>query len=420
MLSNRKRTKVIIVLLLTLSLILFTFLVPLANATDDYWTTLTSMPSAVDGQRIAVANGKIYVIAGSINYEYDPATDTWTAKMPTPRFHFGIAVYQNKIYIIGGTNEFVWSSDGTIYTRVNEAYDPTTDTWETKAQMPTNRSAMQTTVVNGKIYVMGGKTDYDPAKAEVTFCAINEAYDPLTNTWESKNSMPTKKRNFDANVVDSMIYCIGGYPNQSEFEAPSFPAVLDRNEVYDTTTDSWTTKAPIPIPVYAYQSVVLDNKIYILTGGPYESNYNQIYDAQSDTWSSGENLPTTIRSAAVVATSGNMAPKRIYVIGGFTGFVTAVNTTYVYDPEADEWSEGAQMPTSRYGVGVAVINDILYAIGGALYFSGISDMTAAVEQYTPVGYIPEFPSWIILPIFLIVTLLASIFKKRYSIKSLEN
>ena len=40
----------------------------------------------------------------TFNCEYAPAMDNWTVKqpMPTPRGAFGIAVFQNKIYVIGG------------------------------------------------------------------------------------------------------------------------------------------------------------------------------------------------------------------------------------------------------------------------------------------------------------------------------
>lgn len=61
--------------------------------------------------------GKIYVIGGTYegyhntNQEYDPSTNTWAVKtsMPTPRSNFGIAVYQNKIYCIGGSPGSDWT-----------------------------------------------------------------------------------------------------------------------------------------------------------------------------------------------------------------------------------------------------------------------------------------------------------------------
>src|SRR5208283_3780298 len=74
------------------------------SSTENTWTTKAPIPQAVPGGEAAVVNGNIYVIGGSLNYEYYPANKNWTARtpMPTSRYNFGIAVYQNKIYTIGG------------------------------------------------------------------------------------------------------------------------------------------------------------------------------------------------------------------------------------------------------------------------------------------------------------------------------
>ncbi len=57
---------------------------------------------------------------------------------------------------------------------------------------------------------------------------------------------------------------------------------------------------------------------------------------------------------------------------------------YVYDPEADVWDRGADMPTARAGAGVAVVDDLLYVIGGdSAWYFGVFDVN---EQYTPFGY----------------------------------
>jgi hypothetical protein len=55
----------------------------------------------------------------------------------------------------------------------------------------------------------------------------------------------------------------------------------------------------------------------------------------------------------------------------------------VYDPLRDSWSDGKGMPTLRSEFGVAVVDDILYAIGGCT-----KDQTASSknEQYIPIGY----------------------------------
>ncbi|HOJ89624.1 MAG TPA: hypothetical protein PLH86_00895, partial [Saprospiraceae bacterium] len=55
----------------------------------------------------------------------------------------------------------------------NQEYDPTTDTWATKANMPTNNGFSTASVVNNKIYVIGG---YDGRY----IVSINIEYNPIT------------------------------------------------------------------------------------------------------------------------------------------------------------------------------------------------------------------------------------------------
>jgi len=158
-----------------------------ADTAEDSWVSKAPMPEARCGLGVAVVNGKIYAIGGSTesnygvitsgmvgtNEEYDPATDTWAFKvsMPTPRARFAIAVYQNKIYCIGGYTGYSIDT-GYELTGVNEVYDPATDTWETRAAMPTARLSVQANTVNGKIYLIGGSPNG----------TLNEVYDPVANT----------------------------------------------------------------------------------------------------------------------------------------------------------------------------------------------------------------------------------------------
>ena len=43
-----------------------------------------------------------------------------------------------------------------------EVYDPATNTWAKKADIPTRRGALAVSEVNGKIYVIGGTQDRSP------------------------------------------------------------------------------------------------------------------------------------------------------------------------------------------------------------------------------------------------------------------
>jgi hypothetical protein len=284
----------------------------------------------------------------------------------------------------------------------NEEYDPATDTWTYKAAMPTPRAVFAIAVYQNKIYCIGGKTGEN-------YTGVNEVYDPVTNMWETKTAMPTARSWLTANVVNGKIYLIGGYPDRT------------LNEVYDPATDDWTTKTPAPNSlIFGFDkpaSAVINNKIYIIGGISQDQNYdlNQIYDTETDTWSYGSSPPSSVDGGAAVATTGVLAPKRIYVLGNSANLRQGEEQTFVrcYDPETDSWSLGADVPTRRYNFGVAAVNDTLYAIGGHTYnFPGNFAPSAANEQYTPIGYIPEFPSWAPLLIMLLAVVAVALIYRR--------
>lgn len=307
------------------------------------WAEKAPVPTAGE-YGAAVVNGEIYVMSGSSNYVYNPATDTWATKTPmlTPRSSFAIAACQNKIYVIGGL------PNGTL----NEVYDPSTDTWATKASMPTNRSQIEANTFDGKIYVICGKT----GGAYTTLDSM-DVYDPSTDSWTTKAAVANS-------VAPYKVYV----PN---------------------TNNIWTTKTSLPYSVANYASAVVDNKIYVIGGqDEFLSSMNlntvQIYDPATNSWTLGKPAPDVVWQAAAGATTNIASPKRIYVTGGeaFQGH-PQTNQTFAYDPEADVWVNASYMPTARYMPTVAVVNDLLYVIGGG------QDWTYSVavnEQYTPMGY----------------------------------
>jgi len=320
------------------------------------------------------------------------AEDSWTTlePMPTARSGFGVAVVDGKIYAIGGTNG--------SYLNINEVYDPATDTWTIKKSMPTARYGLAIAVYQNKIYVIGGIIG-DSSPSYSGYTGVNEVYDPLTDTWEIMESMPTGSAYLDANVVGDKIYVICGVKHGGVFP---FQQYADENQVYDPSNDSWSTKTPIPIGNWGYSSAVVDNKIYIIG-----AQLNQIYTPATDTWASGTPSPTFVLDATAGATTGEFAPKRIYVFSGLNEDLdqrnVASDLTQVYNPETDTWTTGTPIPTPRWGLEVAVVNDELYAIGG---YDGETRL-AVNEKYTPAEYIPEFPSWAI-PLLLVVVPLAAV------------
>ena len=221
----------------------------------------------------AAVDGIIYAIGGwdggrdrSTVEAYDPATDTWTTKgdMPTIRTTPTASVVDGIIYVIGGQFGI---GDIEVLSAV-EAYDPATDTWTTKADMPTARYSHAACVIDGRIYVSGGKTEWGSLDRVPTV----EVYDPATDTWTQASDMPMARSGHSASAVDGKIYILGGMNIDIEqFEAGEITLdeaieLFSIADVYDPATDTWTTAANFIRSRDRHTAAVVDGKIYTIGG----------------------------------------------------------------------------------------------------------------------------------------------------------
>ena len=266
----------------------------------------------------------------------------WSRKadMPTGRMYLSTSVIDGKIYAIGGLGG----------ENVVEMYDPVTDTWTRKADMPTGRAYLSTSVVDGKIYAIGG----NPATWRKTLATVEE-YDPATDTWTKKADMPFPRDWLSTCVVGGKIYAIGG----SEVDEDTFYHRAQKSvQEYDPSTDTWTVKTDMQKSRRSFDCVVLDEKIY--TVGGYVS-FEEMYDPETDTWMEKEPMPV-LRTGS----TANTVNGKIYVFGGdeddYYGPPTFV--VYVYDPESDGWTILDPMPYGQLLASSSVVDGKIYIIGG--------------------------------------------------------
>ena len=186
--------------------------------------------------------------------EYDPVTDTWTTKspMPTSRGWHSANVVDGKIYIMGGSQNG-GPSNMMRHVLTVEVFDPETDTWSQKNDMPKSRAVGSGSLVDGKIYLFGG---YE-GKRRV------DEYDPSTDTWTTKSEMPTARIGLSTSVLEGKIYLIGGYVPVGMRHSG-----LTMVEVYDFATDTWATAPDMPTGRLAAYTAVVDGKIYVFGGVP--------------------------------------------------------------------------------------------------------------------------------------------------------
>jgi N-acetylneuraminic acid mutarotase len=268
------------------------------------WTIKHSLSPWRRAMAAGTINGIVYV-AGGIRLDsrtlsrvdaYNVATNTWSqmASMPGARAEpNGASMISGKLYVTGGRN-----ANG-VAVRTLFVYDPGTNTWSRKADIPQVGCSGTQGVIGGQLYA------YTGCFAELVN-GVFFRYDPATNTWLRRATPPTDHSGGAGGVINGRFYLVGGYKilHCSVNGQPSTCSQDDNAmHVYNPATNSWTSKALIPVKLHEASAVVLGGKLYVVGGETeFGSNDAQVYDPASNTWSQKAALPQeTYDGAAAVA-----------------------------------------------------------------------------------------------------------------------
>lgn len=228
----------------------------------DTWSPIADMLSSRKSLAAVSLNGKIYAMGGNSTDSgtlgvlssveiYDPVGNTWSQgkSMSYTRACFMASAVNGKIYAMGGIDRFVNAN----HLSSVEVYAPALDTWTEVKSMPNGCDHAVSTVVGKKIYVMGGSSlDSSPTYA----------YDTELNTWETKAPIPEPLNSPKAVSVGNKIYLMGGINPKG-----GVSGISNRIYVYDVASDTWQ-EAPImmPEPCIGFGAEVVDNVIYAIGG----------------------------------------------------------------------------------------------------------------------------------------------------------
>ncbi|XP_075148028.1 kelch like ECH associated protein 1 isoform X2 [Haematobia irritans] len=166
-----------------------------------------------------------------------------------------------------------------------------------------------------------------------------------------------------------MIFVAGGFLRQS----------LDILEAYNVDDKTWTTLPSLRIPRSGLGAAFLKGVFYAVggrnnsIGSSYDSDWVDRYNALTEQW-----RPCAPMSVPRHRVGVAVMDELMYAVGGSAGSEYHSTVEY-YDPELDRWFLVQPMHTKRLGVGVVVVNRLLYAIGG---FDG-HERFASVECYHP-------------------------------------
>jgi N-acetylneuraminic acid mutarotase len=183
-------------------------------------------------------------------------------------------------------------------------------------------------------------------------------------------------------ALGGKLYVFGGYPFACCNNYP-WPYGADNAWEYNPKTNTWRTLAPVPRKIGAGMAAPFDGKIYVMAGTD-SGQFHSIaavheYDPANNTW----RARASMRNAREHV-KGAVVDSLIFVIGGHSlQGSSKVNQAAVeaYSPRSNTWYDKGTMPSPRGGHGVAYLGGKLYVFGGeAANFS----VSSRVDQFDPV------------------------------------
>jgi hypothetical protein len=239
----------------------------------------------------------------------------------------------------------------------------TRGTWVEEAAPPAPaQSESASTVLDGRLYVIGGFGDLDGFKR----------FDPTTSVWTVLPRLPSGRDHLSTFAIDGGIFAVGGIPHGDNLN----PSPMYR---FDVARNEWEARPEYTSFTSGSQAAVLSGRAYV--GAP---------DGSLQEYDPGQRAvrriapPDTRRRdhAQVVAFLGE-----IWVIAGRS---PETNSVAIYDPVREQWRAGPPINRGRGGFAAAVVDNQLVIGGGEVVFGTVrleptTEVIAAGESVWRLG-----------------------------------
>jgi N-acetylneuraminic acid mutarotase len=291
----------------------------------------------------------------------------WTsaAPLPVPRYEAYAATWGGHVYFIGGITGRFGDVASSEPSRRIDVYDAASDTWTPGPDLPADgpKHHLAVAVMPDGIYILGGfdgilaKHPNDPFIPIATAYALRGPKDGVLSTWVPLAPAPLARGASTAQAIDGKIYVTGGATTEG---VPPF----NQLDVYDPTANTWQTLAPMPTAREHLASCNIDGTLIAVGGWDHElvTNAAERFDPKTGQWSVLAPMPTARGGLAAIAQDG-----ACHVLGGedwSLPFPGTLHAHEVWDPKTGAWTTALAMPTSRHGLGVALLGGAMYAVGG--------------------------------------------------------
>ena len=224
--------------------------------------------------------------------------------------------------------------------------------WRRMSDQPiaTTHAGVAADESTGLIWVVGGYQDRGDG-GQIFGTTRVWTYDPAADRWSPGPSLPVARAAGGAAVVGRTLYYFGG---------ETLGRTADARETFaldlDNPSAGWTRKADMPVARNTFTTSVFGGKIHTFGGQTgYDGNLvtrrdTLVYDPAADRWTRGADLPAarSHMNPYAPATRGHAL-----VMGGMSVHNAVERQAWAYDFAADRWTALNDLPAARASTGVA-------------------------------------------------------------------
>lgn len=273
---------------------------------------------------------------------FDPETGTWEEgpSLPSPRHHPVLAAVGDRLYAMGGARHSLPGEPaGDHWRQQTDVFILENDIWTRGPSLPMAQSEGVAFARGDHIHLITGRTSLSPMSTkwdEQRDVEYHQVLDTRTGSWSFAAPAPAPRNSAGGGEIDGKFYLVGG---RTMAGGQTMAGVnIARLDMYDPEKDSWHELAPLPEPAGGLAAAVFDDKLYAFggerlgmegPGGVIGKSWR--YDPASDKWDALPDMLTPRHGLTAVALKD-----RILLIGGgslpATGQTTNITEAYFPEP----------------------------------------------------------------------------------------
>jgi YVTN family beta-propeller protein len=253
-----------------------------------------------------------------------------------------------------------------------------------------------TTLPDGRVYAIGGRTGAGAGTPVIAAEAVLE-FDPFTNSTRFRSSTGFTPR-FSLGVATvnttsgARIYAIGGW-------AAAAGAAQTTVQVYDPSTDTWTTATSLPVgtaefgvcTVNAANTAFPEDEIQVVGGNTAAegaavalTGVVRQFRHSAQTWTTGPTLATARRLLGAAPAIRLVTPF-VFAFGGYDGAGTALASIESYSATNGTLTATPITPLAfrLADFGITTAQNRIYIAGGVIDNATTRTVTSSIIEYNP-------------------------------------